>query len=156
VTETLGGLGTINAVQILKEGSSDRYAKVGIHQEIHRPAEFLDTIELFATVKVLRQPFTVGGPQGNLFPLTISVNYSDADGVQREWKQHFYYVNGAPDPNDVRQVPHGTWWSPRERFVLKSASAKIGQDVAVINYIEIYGYGRQFQSWITGVSMLAR
>lgn len=156
VTETLASLGTIHAVQIFKEGSSDRYAKIGIRQDINRPAEFLDNIELFATVRVLRQPFTIGGPQGDLFPLTISVNYSDADGNQKEWKQRFFYVTGTPDPNDLRQVPLGTWWSPPRRFVLKSAGEKIGQDVVVINYIEVYGYGRLFQSWITGISMLAR
>lgn len=155
VTETLASLGSIRALEILRQGA-DHYSKVGVRQEINRPAEFLDTIELFATVKVLAQTLPVGGPQGNLFPLTISVNYSDADGNQREWNQRFFYVGGEPDPRDPRQVPQGTWWAPQERFVLKSAQDKIGLDVAVINYIEIYGYGRQFQSWITGLSMLAR
>jgi hypothetical protein len=53
-------------------------------------------------------------------------------------------------------------WSPtaqiaepaQDQFVLKSATT--GLDVAVINSIEVYGYGTQFQSWVTGLSMLAR
>jgi hypothetical protein len=39
-------------------------------------------------------------------------------------------------------------------FMLKSPNQV--QDIAVINAIEIYGYGTQYQSWITGISLLAR
>ena len=152
VTEMFPSLGTVKAAMFHREGDTDSYARYGIHQEINKPAEFLKSIELFATVRVLHQSEPVGGPQRNVYPLTVAVNYSDTEGERHEWKQHFYYVSGRP--SEQGQVPQGTWWSPPTRFVIKSGD--VGGDIAVINYIEVYAYGREFQSWITGISMLAR
>jgi hypothetical protein len=41
-------------------------------------------------------------------------------------------------------------------FFLKSPELSTGKDIFVINSIEVYGYGPQFQSWITGISLVAR
>lgn len=132
----------------------DHFIKVGIRQEVNRPATFLNSIELFATVKVVRQTTPIGGPQGNLYPLTIRVIYVDSEGAEHDWKQQFYYVAGQPDPVDPGQVEQGIWWAPKERFVLKSPDEV--RDIAVIRAVEVFAYGSQFQSWITGISMVAR
>jgi hypothetical protein len=39
-------------------------------------------------------------------------------------------------------------------FVLKSSS--YNQDMAAINSVEVYGYGSEYQSWITNIQLLAR
>jgi hypothetical protein len=146
------GLASVNAAVMSRESTSERYARVGIRQEIDRPVDFVNVLELVATIKIIRQSEPVGGPQGDLYPLTIKVIYLDSEQEQHEWKQSFYYATTAPDLQDPRKVPQGSWST--RKFTLKSSD--VGRDIAVINSIEIYGYGKQFQSWITGISMKAR
>ncbi|HEX9990320.1 MAG TPA: hypothetical protein VGE45_17810 [Chloroflexia bacterium] len=146
------GLASVNAAVMSRESNSERYARVGIMQEIDRPVDFVNVLELVATIKIIRQSEPVGGPQGDLYPLTIRVIYLDSEQEQHEWKQSFYYATTAPDLKDPRKVPQGSWST--RKFTLKSSD--VGRDIAVIKSIEIYGYGKQFQSWITGISMKAR
>jgi hypothetical protein len=179
-SERIPTLGSVSYVLLANEGSSQQYARIGIRQEINEPAEYLTTIELTASIKLVNQvaPSTVAG--GELYPLTIRVLYSDADGKTHEWKRSFY-ING--DETDLSQttstkVPSGVWQSTeqiradrvsrvpadrpdlveinRNMFVLKSPELSTGKDIFVINSIEVYGYGPHFQSWITGISLLAK
>jgi len=154
VSEKIGTTDIVNAARLQREGSGDKYAVVGIRQEMNQPVEFLSEIELDASVKVVLQSLEAGGPQGNLFPLTIKVIYSDSEQKQHEWKHSFYYFGQESAPTDSTKVLQGTWG--QHHFVLKSSQAGVGSDMAVINAIEVYGYGRQFQSWVTELSMMAR
>ncbi len=171
VSETLPGLGSIDAAVIClrdencpgadhggnagdrSDSDDGRYGRVGIRQDINQPVEFFNSIELKVAVKVVRQSLPAGGPQGNLFPLTIRVVYSDTEGNVHEWKHSFYYLAAEKSLPNATRVSPGSWL-PEQQFTIKSA--EVGRDVAVINSIEIYGYGQQFQSWVTGVSMVAR
>ncbi len=159
LTETLQGV-ALSAAVMDRVSSGERLGRVGIRQEINQPADFLSSIKLSATVKVVSQSSPAGGPQDNLYPLTIKVLYSDAQRDQHEWVQSFYIHSPGdkPDSKLSTEMPQGVWKSTDQlapdKFVLKSANT--GQSVAVIDSIEIYGYGSQFQSWITGVSIIAR
>ena len=155
VSENLPGRGPLKEVEFERNYRGDHFVKVGIRQEVNKPATFLNSIELFATVKIVKQTTPIGGPQGNLYPLTIRVIYLDSEGAENDWKQQFYYAAGQPDPSEPGQVvEQGIWWAPEERFVLKSPDEV--RDIAVIRAVEVFAYGNQFQSWITGISMVAR
>lgn len=154
VSETVGTTGRIYAAKLLREGTSDKYALVGIRQEVNQPVEFLSEIQLFVTVKVVNQSQLAGGPQGNIYPLTIKVLYTDAEQKGHEWVHSFYYLGPASAPAQTTKVLQGTWG--QHLFSLKSANGGAGSDIAVINAIEVYGFGRQFQSWATNLSMMAR
>jgi hypothetical protein len=148
----------------------ERYARVGFSQEINAPASFLQVIELNATLKVVAQTEPAGGPQGDAFPLTVRITYTDPNGREQAWSRSFYYCSSGPGTCSMENaidVPLGRWESPRDRypasFVIKGTTdgpdgvdISIGQDIAVINTIEIYGIGTTFESWITDVSLLAR
>jgi FecR protein len=174
ITEELG----LSVARILYDGGEE-YARVGMKQDINRSVEFLHTIELVATVKLVSQDEGVRGPRGEIFPLTIRVVYTDSLGKLHEWKRSFYYQGSDPDPSDVTKVkiPPGTWKTTAQMleerlsrlpegpqdlqrlnkdqlFVLKSPTN--GLDVAFINAIEVFGYGTQFQSWLTAISLMAR
>ena len=157
VSETVGI--PVYAAEFLRGGSDDRYVLVGMRQEIGRPAEFLETIELSANVKVLRQTIRAGGPRGDLFPLTIKVIYRDGEGKEREWKHSFYYLQDGAAPPNATRVPEAVWTSTG-RLALKAPQngqdPAIGQDIVIVDAIEIYGIGRGFQSWITNISLLTR
>jgi len=178
-SEDLPGRGSLKEVRFERNGLGDHFVKVGIRQEVNRPATFLNSIELFAIVRVDRQTTPIGGPQGNLYPLTIRVIYADSEGVEHDWKQQFYFVEGQPDASEPRQtgsasaeatpattpiatpstpvdtpIEQGIWWAPTKPFVLKSPDEV--RDIAVIRAVEVFAYGSQFQSWIAGISMVAR
>jgi len=86
--------------------------------------------------------------------LTIRVIYADSEGVEHNWQQQFYYVEGRPDPEESGQIEQGTWWAPKVKYVLKSPQEV--RDIAVIRAVEVFAYGSEFQSWITGISMVAK
>lgn len=151
VSETVGST-VVYFAEFARAVDDERYAKAGVRQEINQPVDFFREVELGLTVKVLRQSLPLGGPQGDVYPLTIRVSYDDSEGTAKEWKRVFYYVDGAPNPGDASQVEFGSW--AQKSFTIKSPEE--GRDIAVINSIEIYGYGTQYQSWVTGISMKAR
>jgi hypothetical protein len=173
----------LKAAVISELGGPNRYVKVGIVQDINQPASFFNSIEFSATVKLVKQEIPVGGPVPDVYPLVVRIVYTDQQGKNHEWKRSFYF-NG-PDPeltdNSIIKIAQGRWTTTHEiqearkhalqdrenaggspdttkaaesLFMLKSPTQ--GQDIAVINAIEVYGYGTQFQSWITGISLLAR
>ena len=154
VAEELPGLGSLKEVKFERNGQGDHFMKVGIRQEVNRPATYFNSIELFATVKVDRQTTPIGGPQGNLYPLTIRVIYADSEGVEHNWQQQFFFVEGQPDPEVSGQIEQGIWWAPKVKYVLKSPQEV--RDIAVIRAVEVFAYGSEFQSWITGISMVAK
>lgn len=151
VTETVGST-VVSAAVMEHEGTTEHYARAGVRQDIDQPVDFLHTIDLYATVKVVRQPLKLGGPVGNVYPLTIRVNYTDTDGKPRTWLQNFQFKDGKLDGKDPSQVQQARWTT--RHFQLKTKD--IGRDMAVINSIELFGYGPAFESWVTGVSLVAR
>jgi hypothetical protein len=170
-SEEVGGQAlTAAVIDKQRQSGSERYVKAGIRQDINAPVSFLQYIELRVTVKVVLQTEPVGGPQGDVYPLTARVLYTDPRGQQREWRHSFYI---CPENNcDVRgasPVPLASWSTPEERrerlgedkyneLILKqlTGDAPRGQDIDVINAVELYGIGNSFQSWVTDVSLVAR
>lgn len=169
-SEPVGGQ-QVNAVVLEKTASGEpdeRYVTVGIRQEINAPASFLRSIELRAAVKVVFQTEPVGGPQGEVFPVTIRVLYTDSRGQQKDWRYSFYICqSGSCSMRDATQVTLASWSTPEERanrqppeppLVLKQLDGPtpIGQDIDVINAIEIYAIGNVFHSRISDISLLGR
>jgi hypothetical protein len=152
----------LKAAVLTGYGSPDRYVKVGITQDINKPASFFTSIELSATIKIVNQTAPAGGPANDVYPLTIRVVYTDQAGKNHEWKRSFYIEGTNPGPSDPSaiKIAQGRWTTTADAtpnqslFVLKSAQQPT--DIAVVNAIEVYGYGAEFQSWITNISLMAR
>jgi hypothetical protein len=176
----------LKAAVLTGGGSADQYVKVGITQDINKPASFFSSIELSATVKIVNQTAPAGGPANDVYPLTIRVVYTDQAGKNHEWKRAFYIEGTNSDlaNNSAIKIAQGRWTTTEEMqqerkaqidspasgltdsqivadtsaneslFTLKSPQQVT--DIAVINAIEVYGYGAEFQSWITNISLMAR
>lgn len=153
VSETVGATGILTATRITRDGAGSSYALVGIRQEMNQPVEFHNQIDLLVTAKIVRQTLPAGGPQGNLYPLTIKLIYTDSEQQSREWLHSFYYLGPESATANTTKVAQGTW--KRLEFVLKAPGGP-GSDMTVINAIEVYGFGREFQSWVTDLSIIAR
>jgi len=141
--------------------------------------EFYQTIQLTATIKLVSQELPVTGPGGEIYPLIIKIVYKDSGGNLHEWRRSFYYDGDDASLGDLSRLKttQGKWESTTEMqlerqqqaaatgrqdlvalnndlFVLKSPS--VNQDMAAINSVEVYGYGSEYQSWITNIQLLAR
>jgi hypothetical protein len=174
VTETLKTQ-SVRAALIRKNENNSGYATFGLKQDINATASYFKQIQLKATVKVVSQTAPVGGPQGVVYPLTIKITYTDSNRQQQVWKHSFYWARIDLKISGATQVSQGSW--EPEVFTLKSlggastptpppttpgvapAAPEIDSsvaDISVINGIEIYGVGTGFQSWITGIQLVAR
>jgi hypothetical protein len=152
VTETVR-LQETRAVRFVRGSEDSRYTQVGMRQVINKPAEFLRTIELDVTAKVVLQTIAAPGPRADLFPLTVRVVYRDSDGEQHAWTHNFYHTGDPLAIANATRVQLGTWTTV-QRLAIKSDTQ--GQDMQVLEAIEIYGFGRGFESWVTGISLIAR
>jgi hypothetical protein len=152
VTETVQHKET-RAVRFARNSDESRYTLVGMRQVINRPAEFLRSIELDITAKVVLQTISAPGPRGDLFPLTVRVIYRDSAGVQHAWAHAFYHTGDPLAVANATRVQLGTWTSV-QRLPIKTETE--GLDIQVLESIEIYGFGRGFESWVTGISLVAR
>jgi hypothetical protein len=173
--ETAGS--TIKAAVISREGRDGQVATVGFRQQVNEVASYFHNISLSLRVKVVEQADPPGGPRGDQFPLTVAVLYTDPNGRAQQWRHSFYLHQGEPlnIPNATQIGQAGAWetvqdWdedgrdptllavTPATAFKLKSAEGEtiVGQDIAVINEIHIYGIGSDFQSWVTDIALMAR
>jgi hypothetical protein len=177
ITNELG----LRVAHISYQGDDSQFARVGMRQEINESAEFYSTIELSATVKLVGQERPVPATGTDLYPLTIRIVYSDSDGKDHEWKRSFYLSSSAENLGDLSgvKVPVGKWVSTvdvrdarreaaesqgrsdlaninADLFMLKSPGQNPPPDIAMLRVIEVYGYGTEFESGITGISLLGR
>ncbi|HEX8599861.1 MAG TPA: hypothetical protein VF952_15265 [Chloroflexia bacterium] len=158
ITETVGS-STNYWVDLRREGPTNQYGTLGIRQEINRPVDYLERIELKASIRVVQQPDVIGGLTGFVYPLTIKVNYTDAQGSAQTWIRSFYYGQGtdADQTRDVEMLAQNRWTlvpapgDKSERYTLKPSAEQPEPDI--INSIEIYGYGTEFNSSINSVSL---
>lgn len=164
ITETVGSSLTY-LVDLRRDGPTDQYGRIGIRQEINRPVDYLQRIELRAAIRVVQQPDVIGGPSGNIYPLTIRVNFTDAQGEPGEWVRSFYYWQEShltsADTRAIR-VEQNRWTTVEnikddpdrsDSYTLKPNIDQPGKDPDIINSIEIYGYGPQFNSSINSISL---
>jgi len=173
--ETAGS--TTKAAVIGRDGEEGQVGTVGLRQQINAQASLWRHIALSLRVKVVEQADPPGGPRGDQFPLTVAVLYTDFNGRTQQWRHSFYLHQGDPIevPNASQIGQAGAWetlqdWdeegrdptllavTPANAFNLKSSEGEttVGQDIAVINEIHLYGIGSDFQSWVTDISLMAR
>ncbi|HEX8227802.1 MAG TPA: hypothetical protein VF826_00640 [Chloroflexia bacterium] len=161
ITEIVGS-STNYLVDLRRDGPGDQYGRLGIRQEINQPVDYLERIELRASIRVVQQPDLIGGPSGSIYPLTIKVNYTDAQGTPQTWVRSFYYgqaSDGEDETVNVERVAQNRWTlvaplgDKAERYTLKPNAEQPEIVPDIINSIEIYGYGSYFNSSINSVSL---
>jgi hypothetical protein len=175
ITDELG----LKVAAIRYDSASNQLARVGMVEQLNEPVEFYQSIQLTATIKLVSQELPVTGSGGEVYPLIIKIVYKDSGGNLHEWRRSFYFAGDDADLSDLSRlkVTQGKWESTTEMqqerqqqagangrqdqvtlnndlFVLKSSS--YNQDMAAINSVEVYGYGSEYQSWITNIQLLAR
>jgi hypothetical protein len=175
ITDELG----LRVAAIRYDSAANQLARVGMVEQLNEPVEFYQSIQLTATIKLVSQELPVTGSGGEIYPLIIKIVYKDSSGSLHEWRRSFYYNGDDASLADTSRlkVTQGKWESTTEMqqerqqqaaangrqdlvtvnndlFVLKSSS--YNQDMAAINSVEVYGYGSEYQSWITNIQLLAR
>jgi hypothetical protein len=175
ITDELG----LKVAALRYDSSQNQLARVGMVEQLNEPVEFYQSIQLTATIKLVSQELPVTGTGGEIYPLIIKIVYKDSGGNLHEWRRSFYFAGDDADLADLSRLKmtQGKWESTAEMqterqqqavsngrqdvaalnndlFVLKSPT--LNQDMAAINSVEVYGYGTEYQSWITNIQLLAR
>jgi hypothetical protein len=151
VSETLGGQ-VVYAARFARPAGATDLATVSIRQEMDKPVNYYQSVDVAAAVKIADQSPIGGG----LYPLTLRVTYDDLEGTQGIWERDFYArpSNFAPGPNAIPLV--SAIWTDMPPAAggpwdLMSQSPP----PARIKAVEIIVTGYSFNASVTGISLTA-
>ena len=150
VVSDVSGTRTLSAVEFLLRGRSARPAQLGIRQRIGKTLRVYSSLVLQFDVKITDQRPLGGGAQLDQFPLTITIEYVDVGGQQREWTYGYYIL---PDPDRPTPIDRGTKididrWQ-RIVFDLRRLSPLPRQISALV----VYASGSTYQTRVTNLSL---
>lgn len=129
-----------------------------------RDVSAYDFLELETTFLIHSQSISECGIEGSECPLMIHLEYTDTNGVPREWYQGFYALldplydsykpRCASCTQDHEQINHDVWYTYESGNLLNILPAD--QLPATINRIEFYASGHQYDVYVGEISLFAR
>jgi len=148
--ETTLGEGVV--VELIKAGSWDHVAQVGIRQRIGKSLRVHTSLLLSFETRIVAQQPIVDGANLEEFPLVIQIDYVDIDGEEHTWS-HGYYV--LDDPQAERHIPldvatkidHDRW--QRIFFDLRGLSPLPKQITSIV----VYASGQSYQTRVANLSL---
>ena len=148
--ETTLGEGVV--VELIKAGSWDGVARVGIRQRIGKTLRVHTSLLLSFETRIVAQQPIVDGENLDEFPLVIQVEYVDVDGQEQVWS-HGYYV--LHDPQAERNIPlevatridRDRW--QRIFFDLRGLSPLPKQITSIV----VYASGQSYQTRVANLSL---
>ncbi|MCP4538257.1 MAG: hypothetical protein GY832_14045 [Chloroflexi bacterium] len=150
-------------VIIKREGIG--HAETGISQVLDADISDLDSLKLNLLLRITDHNIPICGTNGSECPMTIRIDYKDADGIDREWIQGFYWQpNIRPNPlfctscatrNEHVQIKEDTWYPYLSPNLIPQLSQD-GQAPTLIKSIKIYASGHTYHSMITEVELIGR
>lgn len=141
----------VKAAEFARFGGNKDHAMVGLHQEVDAEvADFTNTLQLRAKIKLLDQSLSGGGFLSSEYPLIIKIIYREAQGDEEEWFQGFYYQNRDNNPTrDGKLVQQGVW----EDFQVDLRTLR--PQPFTVKSIDVYASGHDFDSMIGDIHLVA-
>lgn len=141
------------SVRMRRQGSLSKHGETFLQQVINRDVRDEQGLKLNMDVKVVSQTLSGGGVLGSEYPLMVKLRYRDAYGSESLVVRGFYVRNpdNRPITNGV-QLPANQW---------SSVSLDLFDDKAVqprpayLIGLEIEGSGWDYESFVTGVQLVA-
>ncbi len=143
------------------------HAEVGLRQEINYDVQHFTALELRLDVRVGEHNVPVCGTKGSECPVMVRLVYLDADGVEREWLQGFYWLPDSSTPgnplvcvtcstrNEHIRVPKDAWY-PYVSPNLVPLLSQDGRAPSVIESIAIYASGHTYRSAVAEVELIGQ
>lgn len=139
-------------VRMRRQGS-EKHGETFLHQSINRDVTDEVSLKLHVDVKVVEQTLSGGGWRGSEYPVLVRLRYRDAYGSEATVARGFYVSNpdGHPTTNGTK-LPANQWLPMTldlfdERQVLPRP--------AYLMWIEVEASGWDYESFVTGVQLLA-
>jgi ferric-dicitrate binding protein FerR (iron transport regulator) len=142
------------SVRMRRQGSLSKHGETFLQQTINRDVRDETSLKLNMDVKVVSQTLSGGGVLGSEYPLMVKLRYRDAYGSESFVVRGFYVDNrdNRPTTNGV-QVPANQWTSVSiDLFDDKSVQPRPAQLLS----LEVEGSGWDYESFVTGIQLLAQ
>jgi hypothetical protein len=140
------------AVRLRRQGSV-RHGEAFIQQTINRDVTDEASLKLQLDARVASQSLSGGGILGWEYPVLVRLKYRDIYGSENEVVRGLYVRNpdGHPTTNG-REIPANQWWPVViDLFDDKQVPSK----PAYVMWVEVEGGGWEFESFVTGIQLLA-
>jgi hypothetical protein len=140
------------AVRLRRQGSQ-RHGEAFIQQTINRDVTDEASLKLQLDARVASQSLSGGGVLGTEYPLLVRLKYRDAYGSESEIVRGLYVRNpdGRPTTHG-REIPANQWLPiTLDLFDDKQVQPK----PAYVMWVEVEGGGWEFESFVTGIHLLA-
>jgi hypothetical protein len=141
------------------------HADVGVRQLVEADVTDFRELKLVLGLRIQWHSLPVCGNRGSECPVTVSIEYEDANGIVREWRQGFYalgqFAFDAPDlcvscPPPRSQHVHVTSgqvnFYESDNLLEKLAQQDI--EARAIRNVSIFGAGHAFDVEIVDVALL--
>jgi hypothetical protein len=143
------------------------HADAAVRQLLNQDVTDYDSLQLLLDLRIAEQTLGVCGTVGSECPLTIRLEYEDADGARRVWQQGFYASGditvNTPDtcincqpPNVEHAAIPGNRLYTYEVDLLESLAFYSAPPPRYLNSISLIGAGHTFNTEIANISLLAR
>ncbi len=149
--------------------------EVALTQAISRTVAADGWLQVRAVLRVLSHDASACGQEGDACPLTIKLNYEDAEGLRHEWRQGFYsflgpgrsFCTNCETQQPHFQVPVGEWCIYESTDLMHSeegATVAYAQGTPyvvppppkTIHSISIVAVGRSFEVEVAEVEVISR
>lgn len=143
------------------------HADVTVRQVLNQDVTDYQSLRLEVTMRIINQSIGVCGVEGSECPLTIALDYEDANGADRTWQQGYFAIgeidaNSTPDVcrfcpaplNEHIRVPQSQLVFYESRNLLEQL-AQQGIPAQRINAVRLIAAGHTFEVEVVAVSLLA-
>lgn len=143
------------------------HADAAVRQLLNHDITDYRTLQLLLDLRINEQTLGVCGTVGSECPLTVRIEYEDAEGARRVWQQGFYAhgqispttpdtcINCQPPNVEHVGVPGNRLYT-YEVDLLESLAFYSAPPPRYLNSISLIGAGHTFDTEVVNVSLLAR
>lgn len=137
----------------VRRGGDNVHTEVGIRQQINKDVNVFESLRLQLDTKIDYQSLAGAGYISTEFPVRVEISYTDIYGKDLEWGYGFYYRDpdaGWPLYNGEKIVQSAWYYysSPNLLDELKDTRP------ARINSIRVYASGHNYESMVSGISLI--
>lgn len=140
------------AVAMRRQGSQ-KHGETFVQQTVNRDVTDEVSLRLSMDVKVVDQTLSGGGWRGSEYPLLVRLRYRDAYGSEATLVRGFYVTNPDGHPTTNGTPLPANQWTPMEVDLFDER--QVSPRPAYLLWLEVEGAGWDFESYVTGVRLVA-
>jgi hypothetical protein len=156
-----GVLGQVNlapvdgrfAIHLRRQGSV-RHGEAFVQQTIGRDVTDEASLKLQLDARVIHQSLSGGGVLGTEYPLLVRLRYRDYYGSENQIVRGLYVRNPEARPTTNGYAVPANQWQPITIDLFDDR--QVQPKPAYLMWVEVEGGGWEFESFVTGIQLLAK